>query len=214
MLGAVLEDGRERGANLRVVRGGPAADGAELDALRRRDPVAVGALFDRHARRIERLLLNVLGPDPDLPDLVQQTFLGVLASLPSFRGDAASFVPWLQRVAVFTARKHIRRRRARRWLRFGAPEELPELPEPAAGPELRAAAARAYRLMERMPTEERLAFGLRFIEQLELVEVAEAMQTSLATAKRRIAAARGRFVEQARRDPLLAPWIREETDGT
>ncbi|NMC71407.1 MAG: hypothetical protein GYA57_15260 [Myxococcales bacterium] len=112
MLWAVPEDGGRRGANLRVVRGEPAEDDAELDALRRRDPAAVGALFERHARRVERLLLNVLGPDPDLPDLVQQAFLGALESLPSFRGDAASFVPWLNRVAVFTARKHVRRRRS------------------------------------------------------------------------------------------------------
>lgn len=210
---AAPEDGRRRNADLRVVRGEPLEDEAMLEALRRRDPAAVGALFDRHARRVERLLLNVLGPDPDLPDLVQQTFLGVLSSLPSFRGDAASFVPWLNRVAVFTARKHLRRRRARRWLRFGAPEELPELPETAAGPELRAAAARVYRLMEGMPDEERLAFGLRFVEQLELAEVAEALGTSLATAKRRLAAARARFVERARHDPLLRPWLSEECDG-
>jgi RNA polymerase sigma-70 factor (ECF subfamily) len=211
---AVPGEDRPRRAGLRVVRDGDSTDEATLQALRRRDPAAVGALFDRHARRIERLLLSVLGPDPDLPDLVQQTFLGVLSSLPSFRGDAASFVPWLNRICVFTARKHIRQRRARRWLRFGAPEELPELPASAAGPELRAAATRAYRLMEGMPTDERLAFGLRFIEQLELTAVAEAMDVSLATVKRRLAAARSRFVERARHDPLLQPWLDEETDGT
>jgi RNA polymerase sigma-70 factor (ECF subfamily) len=214
LLWAVPDDERTRRAELRVVRGDLSEDGAALAALRRRDPAAVGALFDRHARRIERLLLSVLGPDPDLPDLVQQTFLGVLSSLPSFRGDAASLVSWLNRVCVFTARKHIRQRRARRWLRFGAPEELPELPASAAGPELRAAAARAYRLMDGMPTDERLAFGLRFIEQLELAEVAEAMELSLATVKRRLAAARARFVDRARHDPLLRPWLDEETDGT
>ena len=214
MLWAVPGDERTRRAALRVVRDGDSTDETSLAALRRRDPAAVGALFDRHARRVERLLLSVLGPDPDLPDLVQQTFLGVLSSLPSFRGDAASFVPWLNRICVFTARKHIRQRRARRWLRFGAPEELPELPAAAAGPELRAAATRAYRLLDRLPTEERLAFGLRFVEQLELAEVAEVMDVSLATVKRRLAAARARFTARARHDPLLRPWLDEETDGT
>jgi RNA polymerase sigma-70 factor (ECF subfamily) len=204
---------RSARAGLRLVRPGNAEDDAAVEALRRREPAAVGAFFDRHSAHVERLLRSVLGPDVDIPDLVQQTFLEALSSLPGFRSGAGSLVPWLNRIAVYTARRHIRRRRVRRWLSFAAPGELPEQASAAADPAVQAALARTYVLLARLPADERIVFSLRFIEDLELTEAAEAMGISLATVKRRLDLARERFLELARHDPILRSWMEEKDHG-
>jgi RNA polymerase sigma-70 factor (ECF subfamily) len=211
--GEAMSEERPVRAGLRLVRPADTADVVALETLRRREPAAVGAFFDRHAAHVERLLRGVLGPDPDIPDLVQQTFLEALSSLPGFRSDAGSLVPWLNRIAVFTARRHIRRRSVRRWVRFAAPEALPDPPASAASPAVLAALRRTYALLDRLATDERIAFALRFVRELELTEVAEAMGVSLATVKRRLERGRERFLEWARHDPVLRGWLEEKDHG-
>jgi RNA polymerase sigma-70 factor (ECF subfamily) len=59
----------------------------------------------------------------------------------------------------------------------------------AAGPDVAAELRIVYERLERLPAEQRIAFLLRRVEGMELEEVAHKMGISLATAKRRIAAA-------------------------
>jgi RNA polymerase sigma-70 factor (ECF subfamily) len=74
----------------------------------------------------------------------------------------------------------------------------------------RAALARAHALLDRLPALERAAFGLRFFEGMRLPEVAEVLEVSLSTAKRRLRRARERFARLAARDALLSDWLGEE----
>ena len=68
--------------------------------------------------------------------------------------------------------------------------------------------------MDRMPIDQRTAFALRYLHGTTLVEAAEACETSLATVKRRLARAEGRFLEAVRRRPDLAQWLDEGTRWT
>ncbi len=60
-----------------------------------------------------------------------------------------------------------------------------------------------YRVLDTLPDDERMAFSLRFISEMQLTEVAEACRVSLATVKRRLARAEKRFVEAAKEHPSL-----------
>ena len=62
-------------------------------------------------------------------------------------------------------------------------------------------------MLDKLPADERIAFALRFINEMELVEVADACQVSLATAKRRLARARKKFTTMALTYPELADWV-------
>lgn len=180
-----------------------------MDAVRRREPAAVRALYDQESARVVRLLGVILGPDSELDDLVQQVFLEVLRSLPSFRGDdRRSLRCWVDRVTVHVARHHIRKRRRWRWLRTTDPELLPEIVSTQASPVARAALRRALELLREAPDEERVCFSLRYVEGMELEAIAEATQMSLATVKRRLVRLRRRFGEAAD-EPLLAAWLDE-----
>lgn len=184
-------------------------DAAFVKALREGHRAARSALFDRFADHVERVLVRVLGVDSEVPDLVQEVFLRAYAGLPRFRGGVDALKPWITRITVFTARGCIRRRQARRWLRMESPADLPDVPAHTASPELGDVLRRAQTILDKLPVAERIPFALRFIDDMELAEVAEACNVSVATIKRRLVRARRRYERLAARDPVLIEWLRE-----
>ncbi len=177
-------------------------DAALVHALRRGDQSAAGELFDRFAPRVRRVILRVLGADQDLPDLVQDVFVHALRDIDKL-AEPAAVSGWLVGIAVNVARRTIRRRTRWRWLRPTAPEELSEVAAPgidnAASEQLRA----VYSILDQLPVDERVPFALRFIEGMELKEVARACDVSLATIKRRLKKAETSFRARAKRHPAL-----------
>lgn len=185
---------------------GPSEDDEVLvEGLRRGEQAARRELFERFSPHVERVLVRVLGRDPELSDALHDTFVQAFGSVSSLR-DASALKAWLSMVAVYTARGIIRRRKVRRWLRFWAPEDLPEMPAHGPSAEDAWAVARVYELLDRLPPDHRIAFSLRYIEEMSLQEVAEACRCSLATVKRRLSRAQTTFLEASRNDPVLAEW--------
>ena len=70
------------------------------------------------------------------------------------------------------------------------------------------AAREVYAILERFPVDERVAFALRYINGLDLTAVASACGVSLATIKRRLQRAEGRFFKVASGVPALADWMK------
>jgi RNA polymerase sigma-70 factor, ECF subfamily len=199
---------------LAVVR--PLAFAGDDDALVRGvvagHTTARAAFYDRFAMHVERLLVRVLGHDPELEDLLQDVFLAAFATMPRLR-DASALSPWITRVTVFTARKKLRSRRRRAWLRLFTSDEQAEANEPIAeqaSHEIREAVACTYRALDAMAPDERIPFALRFIDGMELTDVAAACSVSLATIKRRLRVAEHRFRELSARYPALREWLEGE----
>jgi RNA polymerase sigma-70 factor, ECF subfamily len=180
-------------------------DASLVAALRKRHPAAVAAFHDRYASHMLKLLVRLLGNDRDLHDVHHDVFVRALGSIDSLL-DPSRLTSWMVSVAVYAARTCLQRRYRGGWLKYFAPEELPELGTEQdwdAAAELRL----TYGLLERLPTEERIVFTLRFIEGMGLAEVADACQVSLATAKRRLQRAEARFLALVQRHPALADRI-------
>jgi len=171
-------------------------------ALRRGDGRARMLLVERFEPLVERLVAGALGVDSEIPDVVQDVFVAVLEGIHNLK-DASALRSWIATLAVFTARGRIRRRRRWRWIRFVAPEEVPEVAVSGPQGETHEAVRATYAVLEGFPADERLAFSLRFISEMQLTEVADACRVSLATVKRRLARAEKRFVEAARTHPAL-----------
>jgi len=181
--------------------------------LRADDPAMKAAFFTRYAPAVERLVTHLIGPDRELADILQEVFVQALTSLGSLR-DPAALKPWLLRIATNIARRTLRTRARRGWLRFFTDEEDEARCEPVTAEldaEGRETVRAVYAVLGRMPADERIAFALRYIDGMELTEVAEACSVSLATAKRRIRRADERFVGIAGRHPALEKWLREGT---
>jgi RNA polymerase sigma-70 factor (ECF subfamily) len=185
-------------------------DAALVAGLRSGEPWARAALFDRYAPHVERILRRVLGHErhTDMADLVHDAFVQALASIDGLR-DAEALLGWMQTIAARTAYRAIRTRRARRWLRFWEPADLPEVAVDDVDPTIVEAHRRTYALLDRMPSEERLLFALRYIDGMELERIAALREVSLATVKRRLARAEERFAKLAERDEVLQTWLHE-----
>lgn len=184
----------------------PGDDAAMVDAFRRGDPRARAALYNRYADHVHRVLYRLVGFQHDLADLHHDVFVRALGSLSNLE-DPSALKGWLTMIAVHVARSSITRRKRRSWLWFLPSEELPEVDSGAASGEVRDALRATYAVLDALPVDERIAFVLRFIDGMELTEVAAACDTSLATIKRRLARASARFEAEARKQPALAAWI-------
>ena len=154
-------------------------------------PPTLEQAFRAHVRYVAAIALRILGRDDEVDDVVQDVFLAAHSGLRTLRdGEAAK--QWLRTVTVRVASRRLRRRRLRGF--FGLDERgYEDIASPGASPEQRALLATVYAQLDRLPVAERVAWTLRHVEGLELDAVAEACGCSLATAKRRIAAARDKI---------------------
>ncbi len=182
-------------------------DEALVGALKSRHPGAMEALYDRYAHHVQRGLARVIGVDPELPELLQDVFVQAFSSVDSIR-DGGRLKAWLTSIAVFTARGLIRGRVRKRWLKYRVPEKVPEVPVQAVDSEAREALRQTYEILDRLAVDDRIAFSLRFMEGMDLTEVADACRVSLATIKRRLRRAQNEFVPRARESDVLSMWIK------
>jgi RNA polymerase sigma-70 factor (ECF subfamily) len=176
-------------------------------AFVRGDTRAPAELWDRFYPFVRRVLHRSVGPGQDVEDMVQEVFLRLYRKLPGLR-DPASLRSFVLAIATRVVQGELRVRWFRRWLGLFDDGELPDR---AAGDvadhEAREALDRFYKILDGMSPKYRAAFVLRYVEGLELVDVAQALGVSLATVKRWLPRVSKRVFSQAQRDPLLAAYI-------
>jgi RNA polymerase sigma-70 factor (ECF subfamily) len=177
-----------------------------VQALRSGKQAGGAAIYDRYHQYVRRVLTRVLGPDAQLHDLIQDVFLAAIDSIDRLE-DPDSLRSWLAGIAVFRARGEIRRRTRQRWLASLSFEETAMSAVASRDPLIDEVLCATYEVMDKLPADERIAFALRYVEGMELVEVAEVTQVSLATIKRRLRRAQQRFGACACRHPALRDWV-------
>src|SRR5262245_16936332 len=109
---------------LRIVPNSPESGGADagddvrlVASLRAGAPRATTDLVERHGNHVRRVLFRVLGgEDGESGDLFQEVITHAWERIDQL-ADPRALKAWLTQIAVFTARKAIRRRRRKRWLR-------------------------------------------------------------------------------------------------
>jgi RNA polymerase sigma-70 factor, ECF subfamily len=210
-VGAPVLKGRAAVAQLSIAAGEPwdeyAPDIALVAALCAGDATAVGQLFDRYERHIHNVLFHILGADPEVLDILHDVFVTAIETIKTLKNPIA-LKAWLSGIAVFKTRAFIRRRRLSRLLGGRLFSEGLQ-PSVSAGPDISAALKAAYKALDCLPANERIAFVLRTVQGLSLEEVADACGVSLATAKRRIAAGTTKFRKLAEGYPILRDWMYE-----
>jgi RNA polymerase sigma-70 factor (ECF subfamily) len=181
--------------------------------LCRRHPGAAAAFHQRYVKRISGMLYRILGPDPELADVLQDCFVRVLGSIEQLR-EPSALDGWVMGVTVLTAKTHLQRRVRRSWLRLWPNDDPPEASCEDVEPSTREALRVTYRVLDRLSVDERLVFVLRHNEQLTVAQIGEQLSMSASTVKRRLARAEQRFLSLAQKEPALSGWLenRELTD--
>jgi RNA polymerase sigma-70 factor (ECF subfamily) len=145
----------------------------------------------------------------DIDDCVQEVFVRLHARLPYLR-DPTALSSFIIGITLRVAGTELRRRKSASWILL---TPTGDLPEPTSGPQedttAREAFARFQAILAKLGPRARRVFELRYIEHKELVDVAAAMNVSLATAKRHLARVTACVHVMAENDPLLVDYLRK-----
>lgn len=150
-----------------------ATDAADFDALVR-----------EHRAGVFRFLLASLRDRAAAEDLTQECFLRAYRARASFRGDAGVRT-WLMQIAVNLMRSHLATARFRFWRRR---EEVDfELADGGRSPEEAAVTEQRMRAIwmaaQSLPQQQKTVFLLRFVEEMEVLEIASATGLAEGTVK-------------------------------
>jgi len=191
------------------------ADDATLaSALIANDMRAPRVAWTRFAPMVHRMLKRAFGPGQDIEDMVQDVFLCLFKKVEGLR-EPKALKSFVIAITTKTIQYEIRQRRVRAWVHLSKSPQLvdgrTDQPDPAA----RQALARFYEVLGRLKTDDQVVFTLRFLEGLELTEVAAALDISVATTKRRLDRIWKRLSLLVERSPGLATYLRRsDEDGS
>lgn len=172
-------------------------------------PLADAALLAETQRaRVFRFLFYSLRDRAAAEELTQDVLLAAWRGRETFRGDSA-LETWVMRIAVNLLRNHVRTERFKFWRR-AVQVEIGDLLTPPADAgrsaedtlllteQLRSIA----RAAEKLSPRQRSIFLLHFVEEMDVREIAAAMEMAVGTVKthlyRAIAAVRAAVTEEVR----------------
>jgi RNA polymerase sigma-70 factor (ECF subfamily) len=161
----------------------------ELPAPTLSDAGGVEEWMRLYRGRVFRYILFATRDEDVAESLTQDCFLRAHTAQANFRGECAMST-WLMRIAVNLVRDHQRSMKLRFWRRaamLDASEMSDRLPDTQSSTEHRLIAqervATVWRAVETLSERQRSIFLLRFVEELELPEIAEAMRMNVNTVK-------------------------------
>lgn len=195
-----------RARALRAVREGEAE--VDLELVRRAqkgDEAAFRQLVERHQRRAFAIALSLVRHEQDARDIVQDAFLRVHKSLPTFQGSS-SFFTWLYRIVTNLAIDLVRRpgrntdeleeERQRSSSPGGVDQPDPmwvariDGADPVDVLRRKELADRMRRAIDALPSYHKAVILMREVEGMSYEEMAEAMQVSKGTIMSRLFHAR------------------------
>jgi len=167
----------------------------ELPPLARAESVLELADFDEVVRlyrpRIFRFLMASLADRDVAESLTQDCFFKAYNARHQFRGDS-SLGTWLTRIALNLVRDHLRSRRMRFWQRTrDTALDIVDIgdwvPDGASSPEAvylqQERVREIWQSVDKLSRQQRTVFLLRFVEELELSEIAETTGMNTSTVK-------------------------------
>lgn len=196
---------RARLRALKATREGEAEVDHELvRRAQKGDEAAFRSLVERHQRRAFAIAIGLVRNEQDARDLVQDAFLRVHKSLPSFQGSS-SFFTWLYRIVTNLAIDLVRRpgrnvvELEEEHQRTSSPSNEPtdhpwvarvDGADPIDVLRRKELAARMRTAIDALPSYHKAVILMREVEGLSYEEMAEAMQVSKGTIMSRLFHAR------------------------
>ncbi len=162
-------------------------DALEAAAALREDFTAVVELY---RPRVFRFVLASVRDSDDAQTITQDCFMRAYRARENFRHEC-SLDTWLMQIAVNLVRDHVRSRRWQFWKKARATaksaELIPLLDQRGRSPEALASVQQQVKAVweaaGRLPERQRTVFLLRFVEDMDLLEIAAATGIAEGTVK-------------------------------
>lgn len=179
-----------------------------IDGFLNGDPTAAKTFHDRYSTRISRWVWRLLGTDEEHEDIVQQVFVNVFNSLCKLK-ETEKLDIWVDSVTIRTVRFELRKRKLRR--AFFTTWDDAVLPDPKdeKSPFKEHHTRVFYKILNSLNTDDRIIFGLRFLEGCSIDYIASVGNYSRSTAKRRLNRAKSVFAQKALEDFSLVSLVEE-----
>lgn len=166
-------------------------DAALVQRVLEGDVESFAVLVDRHHERCLRIALRLLGNSEDAEETVQDAFVRAYRALGRYE-EREQFAPWLTRILVNRCRTAMSRR-----VRHGRTFVDDELAIAAAATRDSADGGmwrgEVERALAALPAEQREAFVLKHVEELEYEAMAEITGAGVSALKMRVKRARERL---------------------
>ncbi len=170
-------------------------DSELVAALNKGEEFAFDAIYYRYRDWVVRLARRMTGNNEDALDVLQETFLYLAGKFPGFRlsSSMASFLyPVVKNLSIEIRRKSQR-------YRIGG--QVPETASPAEP-----SASELEMVIAGLPEGQREVVLMRFVDDLSLAEIADALAIPLGTVKSRLHGA----IETLRNDPRARRYFDRE----
>ena len=148
----------------------PAAERQLIEAAQK-DPHRFAALYEANFERVYAFVARRVRDRDEAQDLTADVFHQALANLPRFEWRGVPFAAWLFKIAAHTI--------ADRWKRAARDRDVPDISEPEqVSLEDLEHRARLFRLVDRLPADQRRVVVMRFAEQKSIREIAHELGRS------------------------------------
>jgi RNA polymerase sigma factor (sigma-70 family) len=160
-----------------------------IEQLKQGDQTAFKQIVESSHGLVYNTALGIVQNAEDAEDVAQEVFIQLYESIRSFKGESR-LTTWLYRITISKAMDHLRRKKRKKRFAFvqslfGADEELVHDPadfvHPGVTLDNKETAAELFRAIDKLPSNQKIAFTLHRIEGLSYQEVSTIMQMSLAS---------------------------------
>lgn len=147
----------------------------------RGDESAYRAIYERYGRYVGGVVYRIMGDDAELEDIVQESFTKAFKRIKKLeKPELLKY--WLITVTVGQANNHLAKRSRRKRLATDAEATFLS----AAASQAPRTISEIYEALDKLPDKIRVPWILHRVEGMTIIEVAEVVGVSIATAKRRI----------------------------
>ena len=184
------------------------SDAELVSAVGQGDHHALEIVWRRYSSAVRAALYSALGPDHSIDDLIQDVFISFYRCSSRLNNPSALKAYLLGSAVRIAAFERRTRGRRSKWLTvfeqlgFEKPER--QLPDVGQTDVL----AALHRVLDQVSERPRTAFILRYVDDLTISEIAVAMGTSDATAKRDVVRGRARVLLLASKEPSLCDHLK------
>lgn len=160
----------------------PLSEENELEDLKRLDPQAISAIYDRYFPEVYRFVCYRLNNEHTAEDIASDVFVRLLEACQNGRGPQTNLKAWLLSTASHIVIDHLRK--AYRRPEGDLPESLPDgAPDPSRDFEKQEREMRVKKAVSTLTEEQQYVISLRFNQGYSLDETANLMNKNVNSVK-------------------------------